>query len=213
MREWIDITQPLNEHIAHWPEDEPFHYETPVTKEMSGSVNIGKITTSTHTGTHIDAPFHFMNDGKRILDLDINRFIGPCIVLDIGEVDTIDREALESAGITKTERLLIKTVLPNNPQHFPEEVPGITQDGAACMKEYGVQLIGVDVPSVDPITSKTLDGHHALYENDIYILENVMLDHVETGYYEMVALPLALEESDGSPTRAVIRKMGGSLDG
>src|SRR5699024_4127176 len=186
-------------------------YETPVTKEMSGSVNIGRITTSTHTGTHIDAPFHFMNDGKRILDLDINRFIGPCIVLDIGEVDTIDREALESAGITKTERLHSKTALRNRPQHFPEEVRGITQDGAACMKEYGVLLGGVDVPSVDPITSKTPDGHHALYENDIYTLENVMLDHVETGYYEMAALPLALEESDGSPTRAVIRKMGGSL--
>src|SRR5699024_7135055 len=108
---------------------------------------------------------------------------------------------------------LIKTALPNNPQHVPEEVPGITQDGAACMKEYGVLLVGVDVPSVDHITSKTLDGHHEFYENELYILENVMLDHVETGYYEMAALPLALEESDGSPTRAVIRKMGGSLDG
>src|SRR5699024_6904107 len=166
---------------ANWQEDEQFHYETPVTKEMSGSVNSGKITTSTHTGTHIDAPFHFMNDGERILDLDINRFIGPCIVLDIGEVDTIDREALESAGITKTERLLSKTALPNNPQHFPEAVPGITQGGAACMIEYGVLLVGVDAPSVDPITSTTHDGHHALYENDIYILENVMLDHVATG--------------------------------
>src|SRR5699024_9894845 len=149
MRKWIDITQPLNEHIAHWPEDEPFHYETPVTKEMSGAVNMSKIPTSTHTGTHIDAPFDFMNDGKRILDLDINRFIGPCIVLDIGEVDTIEREALESAGITKTERLLIKTALPNKPQRFPQEVPGITQDGAAWTKEYGVLFGGLDVHSVD----------------------------------------------------------------
>src|SRR5699024_2169323 len=127
--------------------------------------------------------------------------------------DTIDREALESAGITKRERLLSKTALRNNPQHFPEEVPGITQEGAVWMKEYGLRLVEGDVPTVDTFTSKTLDGHHALYENDIYILENVMLDHVETGYYEMAALPLALEESDGSPTRAVIRKMGGSLDG
>src|SRR5699024_12291175 len=112
--------------MADRREDAPLRYKKSKTKEMSGSVSIGKITTSTHTGRHIDAPYHFMNDGKRILDLDINRFIGPCFVLDIGEVDTIDREALESAGITKTERLLIKTALPNNPQHFPEEVPGIT---------------------------------------------------------------------------------------
>src|SRR5699024_7152107 len=146
----------------------PFHYETPVMKVMSGSLNVGKIKTSTHTGTYIVASFRIMNDGIRILVLDINCSIGMCIDLYIGKVDTIDREALESARITKTERLLIKTALPNNPQHFPEEVPGITQDGAACMKEYGVLLVGVDVPSVDPITSKTLDGHHALYENDIY---------------------------------------------
>lgn len=208
MFEWIDITQPLNEKIAHWPEDEPFSYETPVTKEMSGSVNIGKITTSAHIGTHIDAPFHFMNDGKRIIDLDLNRFIGSCEVIDVGEVEAIDRKALERAGICETPRLLIKTALPNNPEHFPAEVPGITADGAACMKAHGVELVGVDIPSVDPITSKTLDGHHALYEQDIYILENVMLDHVDPGTYEMIALPLALEEADGSPTRAVIRKIG-----
>src|SRR5699024_6110578 len=111
MREWIDITQPLNENIAHCPEDEPFHYETSVTKEVSGSVNIGKITTCTHTCTHIDATFDFMNVGERILHLDINRFIGRCIVLDIGEVDAVVREALVKAGIAEPKRLLIKTAL------------------------------------------------------------------------------------------------------
>ena len=205
MTEWIDITQPLNNQIAHWPEDEPFHYETAVTKEMSGSVNIGRMTMSAHIGTHIDAPFHYRNDGKRILDLDINRYIGRCQIIDIGNAAAIDRAALEQAGIASTTRLLVKTSLPNKPERFPEEVPGITPDGAACMKEYGVQLVGVDVPSVDPITSKTLDGHHALFEQDIYILENVMLDAVTPGIYELIALPLALEEADGSPTRAVIR--------
>ncbi|WP_152656587.1 arylformamidase [Oceanobacillus sp. CFH 90083] len=205
MSKWIDISQPLNNNLAHWPEDEPFHYETPVTKEMTGSVNIGRITTSAHIGTHVDAPFHFLNDGKRILDLDIERYIGPCMVIDLSDFDEIDKNALRAKGLSHAERLLIKTALPNQPERFPEEVPPITADGAAYMQSLGVKLVGVDTPSVDRISSKDLTGHHALYQHDIYILENVMLDHVEEGAYELIALPLALEEGDGSPVRAVIK--------
>ena|SRR5699024_11573644 len=131
MVKWIDITQPLNENVAHWPEDEPFHYETTVTKAMSGSVNIGKITMSAHTGTHVDAPFHFVNEGKRILDLEIGRYIGPCKIIDLSEFEAIDREALSSRNIANTKRLLIKTALPNNPCRFPEAVQPITLDGAS----------------------------------------------------------------------------------
>lgn len=205
MPKWIDISQPLNNKLAHWPGDEPFQYETPVTKEMTGSVNIGRITTSVHIGTHVDAPFHFLNDGKRILDLDIERYIGPCKVIDLSDFDEISETALKTKGISHVERLLIKTALPNNPERFPEEVSPITADGAAYMQSIGVKLAGVDTPSVDKVSSKDLTGHHALYNHDIYILENVMLDQVEEGDYELIALPLALEEGDGSPVRAVIK--------
>ncbi|HLR03084.1 MAG TPA: arylformamidase [Virgibacillus sp.] len=205
MGNWIDISQPLNRNLAHWPEDTPFQYETPITKEMSGSVNIGQMTTSTHIGTHVDAPFHFSNDGKRILDLDINRYIGHCKVVDLSEFRIIDEKALKSKNIPYVERLLIKTALPNDPTRFPDEVAFITPDAAAYMNTIGVKLVGVDTPSVDAINSKELAGHHALHKQDIYILENVMLDGIEEGGYELVALPLALEEADGSPVRAVIR--------
>lgn len=205
MGEWIDISQPLNNRLAHWPGDQPFHYHTPVTKEMTGSVNIGRIHTSTHVGTHVDAPFHYMNDGEKIIDLEIDRFIGPCKVIDLSEYEQIDEKALKSKVTEQTERLLIRTSLANNPERFPEDVPPVTYDGAAYMHSLGVKLVGVDTPSVDPITSKELIGHHALYKHDIYILENVMLDHVEEGDYELIALPLPLEEADGSLVRAVIR--------
>lgn len=205
MSKWIDISQPLNNKLAHWPGDEPFYYDTAVTKEMTGSVNIGRITTSVHIGTHVDAPFHFLNDGKRILDLEIERYIGPCKVIDLSAFDEISEYALKKKGISHAERLLIKTALPNRPYRFPEEVPPITSDGAAYMQAIGVKLVGVDTPSVDRISSKDLAGHHALYHHDIYILENVMLDQVEEGDYELIALPLALEEGDGSPVRAVIK--------
>lgn len=205
MTKWIDITQPLTNDIAHWPGDEPFQYETTVTKEQSGSVNIGRIISSTHTGTHVDAPFHFLQDGKRILDLDIERYIGPCEVIDVSAFSTINEVALRAVITSPTKRLLIKTALPNVPQRFPDKVPPITPDGAAYMASLGVQLVGVDVPSVDPLDSKELAGHHALYDHDIYILENVMLDQVDIGTYDLIALPLALAEGDGSPVRAVIK--------
>lgn len=205
MTKWIDITQPLTNDIAHWPGDEPFQYETTVTKEQSGSVNIGRIISSTHTGTHVDAPFHFLQDGKRILDLDIERYIGPCELIDVSAFSTINEVALRAVMTSPTKRLLIKTALPNVPQRFPDKVPPITPDGAAYMASLGVQLVGVDVPSVDPLDSKELAGHHALYDHDIYILENVMLDQVDIGTYDLIALPLALAEGDGSPVRAVIK--------
>lgn len=210
MAKWIDITQPLHNGIDHWPGDEAFQYETAVTKEKSGSVNIGRIVSSTHMGTHVDAPFHFMDDGKRILDLDIERYIGRCKVIDLSSFTAIDEKALLSKGIANAERLLIKTSLPNKPERFPDEVQPITPDGAAYMQSIGVKLVGVDTPSVDPINSKELAGHHALYQHDIYILENVMLDEVEEGDYELIALPLAMKEADGSPVRAVIKPIEGN---
>ncbi|HLR69108.1 MAG TPA: arylformamidase [Virgibacillus sp.] len=210
MAEWIDISQPLNNQLAHWPGDQSFHYHTPLTKDMTGSVNIGRITTSTHVGTHVDAPFHFLENGKRILDLEIDRYIGPCTLIDLSAFDEINQRALESKNIDVAERLLIRTSLPNRPERFPKDVSPITPDGAAYMKSLGVQLVGVDTPSMDPITSKELAGHHALYQHDIYILENVMLDHVAEGDYELIALPLPLEEADGSLVRAVIKPIKGS---
>ncbi|HLR54117.1 MAG TPA: arylformamidase, partial [Pseudogracilibacillus sp.] len=191
--------------IAHWPEDEPFAYNKTVNKEDSGSVNIGKISMSTHIGTHVDAPFHFTNDGERIIDIDIERYIGKCTIIDIKDYPEIDATILKKKVQKPTQRLLIKTNLPNRPERFPDDVPPVTPDGAAYMAEWGVQLVGVDTPSVDDIDSKDLPGHHALYEHDIYILENVMLDHVSEGEYELIALPLAMKEADGSPVRAVIR--------
>lgn len=209
MANWIDISQPLNNTLAHWPGDTAFHYDTPLTKDMTGSVNIGRIQTSTHVGTHVDAPFHYLNEGERIIDLELERFIGRCQVIDMGHAPAINEQALKGKDISQTERLLIRTSLPNRPDRFPSEVTPITPDGAAYMASLGVKLIGVDSPSVDPVTSKDLPGHHALNTHDIYILENVMLDDVAEGYYELIALPLPLEEADGSLVRAVIKPIEG----
>ncbi|WLR51693.1 arylformamidase [Bacillus tianshenii] len=203
--QWIDISQPLDDNIAHWPGDTAFSYHLTFPKTVTGSVNIGSMTTSLHTGTHVDAPFHFRDDGERILDLDLNVFIGPARVIDVSSASKINEDALRTANLNGISRVLFKTSVPNQPECFPEQIPPITADGAAFLKEKGIVLVGVDVPSVDPLDSKEMTGHHALYEHGIHILENLMLDEIAEGDYELIALPLPLKEADGSPVRAVIR--------
>ncbi|MGY0692573.1 arylformamidase [Virgibacillus sp. FSP13] len=206
MTKWIDISQPLTNQIAHWPGDTPFSYDLTYSKTETGSVNIGQITTSVHTGTHIDAPYHFDDNGMTVDQLDVNLYIGKAIVLDVSHVDTITPEVLRAYdwddGVT---RVLLKTNLPNNPTHFPESMPVLDPTIAAFLHKKGMKLLGVDMPSVDAPDSKELDTHHALHKNEVHILENIMLDHVTPGIYELIALPLAIHGADGSPVRAVIK--------
>lgn len=202
---WIDISQPLTNSIAHWPGDTPFSYETAFTKEQTGSVNIGRITTSLHTGTHVDAPFHFNDEGEKILDLDIELYIGPARVIDVSGYEKVDSEVLKKFDLEGTERVLLRTSVPNDSEVFPNRIPELTADMADYLGGKRVRLLGVDVPSVDQLDSKEMETHHALYRNGIHILENIMLDEVEEGNYELIALPLPIKDGDGSPVRAVIR--------
>ncbi|MGG0723596.1 arylformamidase [Bacillus mycoides] len=203
--QWIDISQPLNNDIATWPGDTPFSYEVSWSKEDSGSVNVGKLTMSIHTGTHIDAPFHFDNDGKKVLDLDIHVYVGAARVIDVSGLESIGKKELERFKLEGVERLLLRTSSHGKAQEFPEKTPYLRADIADFLSSKGIRLIGVDVPSVDPLDDKELAAHHQLFKHGIHILENVVLDHVADGDYELIALPLALTDADGSPVRAVIR--------
>lgn len=205
---WIDITQTLDERIASWPEDTPFHYSLPVTKAKSGSVNIGKIETSTHIGTHIDAPFHFDDEGIKVDELNIDRYIGDAAVIEVMDKKEITAEDLKVSDISGTI-LLIKTKREADREYFPSEVPVLSADAVDYIARIGVQLFGVDVLSVDDIDSKTLDIHHKLHQNDIMIIENVVLEEVKPGLYDFIALPLKIKDADGSPVRAAIRHKGG----
>ncbi|MUK88376.1 arylformamidase [Ornithinibacillus sp. L9] len=207
MSSWIDISQPLTNDMAHWPGDTPFSFSLTYTKEQTGSVNIGQLTSSVHTGTHIDAPFHYNSEGKTVDQLDLDLYIGSARVIDVSHVNQIDVAVLKNLSLEKTERLLLRTSLPNNPNRFPKQIPFLDPNIAPYLQELGVRLLGVDMPSVDAPDSKDLAMHHALDDHEINILENLMLDHVEEGDYELIALPLAIEGADGSPVRAILRPM------
>lgn len=207
MKQWIDISQRLNHQVPVWPGDTPFSYRVSWSKEESGSVNVGEVTMSTHTGTHVDAPFHFDNDGKRIIDLDINLYIGPALVVHVPNVTTIGLKELSGVNLNGVTRLILRTDAWTDRRKFPDSIPPIEPDLAEYLSELGVRLLGLDLPSVDELDSKELPAHHALNRYGIHILEGLVLDDISPGDYELAALPLSLVEADGSPVRAVIRKV------
>lgn len=207
MSTWIDISQRLDKEVATWPGDTPFTYKVNWSKEESGSVNVGQITMSIHTGTHIDAPFHFDNEGKRVIELDINLYIGPARVIHVPNKTSIGVDDFRHANLEGVTRLLIRTGAWEDRTVFPESIPHLEPEAAAYLSERGVRLIGLDLPSVDPLDSKELSAHHELTRCDLHILEGIVLDDIAEGDYELAALPLPLVEADGSPVRAVLKKI------
>lgn len=207
MNPWIDISQPLDNRIVAWPGVTPFSYEVTWSKKESGSVNVGQITMCVHTGTHIDAPFHFDDDGKKVIELDINIYIGMARVIHLCKSSSIGINELSGFELDGVTRLLIRTDAWTDRSVFPREIPEIEPELASYLAEKGVRLLGLDLPSVDPIDSKELTAHHELTRHGIHILEGVLLNHIDSGDYELAALPLSLLEADGSPVRAVVRKI------
>ncbi|CAM4071339.1 arylformamidase [Mesobacillus thioparans] len=207
MGNWIDISQVLHDKIPVWPGDTPFEYKVSWGMEESGSVNVGQVTMSTHTGTHIDAPFHFESDGKKVIDLEFNLYIGPALVIHVDKPASIGLKELEGINLSGVKRLLIRTDAWQDKTAFPESIPHIEPVLAAYLAGKGVRLLGLDLPSVDPLDSKELNAHHELNNQGVHILEGLVLDQIEPGDYELAALPLPLQQADGSPVRAVIRKM------
>lgn len=200
----IDISQKLNSQTPVWPGDSSFDFSLNWSKEETGSVNVGKISFSAHTGTHIDAPFHFDENGKKVADLPLESFFGNALVIDVSDRESIGAEDLESFNLLNVTKLLIRTNSWGNKSAFPSTITYLKENIGPFLKKNGIDLIGVDVPSVDPLDSKELPAHHSLQKNGIGILEGIVLEGIETKIYELAAFPLPIEEGDGCPVRAVL---------
>lgn len=199
-----DISMLLNQNVAEWPGDTPFQFHINWTKEQSGSVNVGQITTSTHIGTHIDAPFHFDENGKKVHELPLENYIVDAIVIDVSGSEVISRELLKGKVTGEAKAVLFRTNAWQQRDVFPEVIPAFDADIVDWMVENELSLFGVDLPSVDAITSKDLPMHHALGTAGRYILEGLILDDLKEDTYQLIALPLKIEGADGSPVRAVL---------
>lgn len=133
---WLDISQPLSNDIAGWPGDTPFSFALSWTMEY-GSVNVGKLTMSTHTGTHVDAPFHFDDTGYRVMELDIEVFVGPARVIDVSSHESVGAEELSAYDLEGVKRLLLRTRPVSDPTVFPGTITYVRPDAAAYLHEKG----------------------------------------------------------------------------
>lgn len=199
----FDISMALNAQTPEWPGDVPFNYRLSVTKEQSGSVNIGKLSTSTHMGTHIDAPFHYDENGLKVEDLPLDIYLTTAQVVDVSGTDKVTLKDLPEIE-TGVKAVLLHTASWQDRSEFPSAWPQFDAAIAEWMADKGIRLLGVDVPSVDPQTSKDLPMHQAMNRAQRFILEGIVLDGVPEGVYQLAALPLKITGADGSPVRAVL---------
>ena len=204
--ELTDISRPLAADTACWPGDVSFAFRLASTIAAGASVNVGSIQASVHTATHCDAPFHYDSTRVTVERMSLDTFVGPAWVVDVRGASRW-RDRLEGLDFMDTRRVLFHTGGWPDTERFPESIPVMEPDLADWLADRGVALIGVDVPSVDPLDSKTLDNHHALGNCGITIIEGLWLAHVPAGRYELIALPLRIVGADGSPVRAVLRSL------
>ncbi len=206
---WIDITRTLTNGMVHWPGDPPFRWQRVADINGPGTANVSQISTSVHNGTHIDAPLHFIEGGADIVEIPLSVLCGPALVVDVEADRDVEIEDLEDADIEKGDRVLFRTVNRSlwESGEFGESYRALSGDAAMWLVDHGVQLVGVDYLSVDGYHSPGKPAHYALLGNGVIVIESLLLDHVEPGRYEMVALPLKIASAEASPARVIIRPL------
>lgn len=227
--EFIDISVPYGASTPEWPGDTPFECGWTARRESGSAINLAALTFSAHSGTHADAPFHVESAWSTSEALPIDAFIGTAYVValpdDIDATSEISRALLEpliaaaertpprriSTDASRTApatlvRLLIRTGHSVEHGAFPDAWPTLSVDAAEWLLDRGVRLIGVDAPSMDTRTSKTLPVHRAIFGAGAYALENLALGRVSPGIYELLAQPLGIIGADAAPVRALLRR-------
>ncbi len=210
----IDVTVPFSANVPTWPSHPPTMVE-PMTRIADGArSNVSAVSISSHAGTHLDANWHFIDDGPKLLEIPIERWCGPAWLAAIPEEVTVVEPAhLAAAGIpAATERLLLRTRNSREwagwdgqaPRPFREDYVGVSPDGARWLVERGVRLLGIDYLSAGPYGPANRETHVTLLGNDVLIVETLDLSAADAGPYEMVCLPLKLAIGDGAPCRVLL---------
>lgn len=207
----IDISVPLRQPMPTYPGDAPFEL-IPVARIAEGALaNGSRLQIGTHSGTHIDAPWHFNDSGKRIHEIPLARLIGYAYVADLRGHAHITADVLENAAIPPTTtRLLLKTdnsVRWTHETAFNENHVALTPDAAEWLVRRAIDLVGVDYLSVERYGAPRPEVHHILCGAGKIIIEGLNLSGVETGEYELICMPLLIEGADGAPARVALRTL------
>ena len=202
-----DISPPISPATPPFPGDTTYQQRWVAEIGPGCPVNVSAITLSPHLGAHADAPLHYAKDAPAIGVVDLEPFIGRCRVIHaIGQAPLVTKAHLEHAAADLPPRVLVRTCA-KAPTGWSSNFSAFAPDTIAWLASQRVMLIGIDAQSVDPADSKTLDSHMQLLEHDMRVLENLVLDDIDEGDYELIALPLKLIQACASPVRAVLRSL------
>ncbi|WP_454668470.1 arylformamidase [Achromobacter kerstersii] len=208
MKRLWDISPPVSTASPVFPGDTPYRQQWKWSLTPGCPVNVSEITLSPHIGAHADAPLHYQNGAAAIGAVSLEPFLGPCRVIhaiDCGPLITTDH--LAHAALNLPPRVLVRTAKHAAQDWWTDDFSAYAPQTIEWLAERGVMLIGLDTASIDPASSKTLDSHQTILRHDMRVLENLVLDDVPEGDYELIALPLALVQADASPVRAVLREL------
>lgn len=204
----IDISQALSPGMAGFPGDAAYGEAWTFRIGPGCPVNVSRLTMSTHCGTHADAPLHYSADGVASGALDLEAYVGPCRVIDGRGAGPLCRpEDILPHLRDAPPRVLIRLADRLDPKQWPSGFRALAAETIVALAERGVVLVGIDTPSVDPETSADLPSHQAALRANMRILENLVLHQVTPGDYELIALPLKLNNLDAAPVRAVLRPL------
>ncbi len=206
MTRLIDISPLIDPSIEVWPGDTPYTQMRNSDIAAGSNVTLSEIRTTVHVGAHADAPNHYIAGGQDIASRKLDYYVGPCRVIDVSGAGARRVVPDDIAGKPVTApRVLFRTNTFPDHRHWRKNFASLSPELVDHLHERGVILVGIDTPSVDPFESKELEAHHALARHDMANLEGLVLDGVEEGEYELIALPLRLDRADASPVRAVLR--------
>ncbi len=205
---WIDISVPLKDGMAHWPGDPPVSISRVKDMTQGDTINLSIISMGVHSGTHVDAPLHFINGGKGVDEIPLTTIVGRARVIEIRDAESIKPDELYEHRLRRGERILFKTrnssrVWQQN--EFVEDFVFLSADAAEFLVDCGVRAVGVDYLSVGSYRHGGSDVHRILLGGGIWIIEGLDLSAVAPGRYYLVCLPLKISKGDGAPARAILR--------
>lgn len=204
----IDISPRVGKETAVWPGDQGFCAHRSLDASQGDHLTLSSMATTVHVGAHTDAPCHFIPSAPGIDQVMVEKYLGPCQVIEVTKSQHSTIRPEDIAGIPLlARRILFKTDSFPNPSTFNEDFVALSPELIHYLGKKNVVLVGIDTPSIDLFESKTLEAHQATVQYQMAILEGICFDGLEAGVYELIALPLKLEGLDASPVRAVLRRI------
>ena len=193
--------------MVTFPGDPPFETRPFFQTSKGDLFNLARLTMGTNIGTHVDPPAHYLDGGKPVDRIPLDILIGPGVVLDMRDRDSIDRQAAENSPLENHIKVLLKT---DNSSRLPEstfheDFVHLTEEGASYLVERGACLVGIDYLSIEHYKNPGVPVHHILLNACILIVEGVHLMDIPPGRYEIFCLPPRLKGADGAPARLILQ--------